>query len=104
MATTEVKQLRQAINEPANVEPYTDEYLLELIQLDGGVNPAAVRVWREKASTYAHLVNTSEGGSSRSNGDLYKNAIAMADLYGKAETPAVATASRASRTRRIERA
>ncbi len=42
---------------------------------------AAAMVWEQKAALLASLVDTSESGSSRKMGDLYKNALAMQSRY-----------------------
>lgn len=105
MATPEqVAQLRLEIAEPDNVAPYADEFLSALIDEASSVNSAARVVWRGKAATAAHLVDISEGGSSRKMSDVYKNFLAMSGEY-KDETPIepVGTA-RPARTRAIRRA
>lgn len=45
--------------------------------------------WESKAASYSKLVNISESGSSRSNGDLYKNALAMAKHFGSEDATGV---------------
>jgi hypothetical protein len=104
MATkAQLAELRGYINEPKNEGDYTDEALGERIDASG-LRPVAVAVWEAKAARYAHLVNTTEGGSARANGDLYKNAITMANLFRPAEQDGgTGPGVRASRTRRIER-
>lgn len=85
MATAEdIAQLRSMIAEPTNEEPYTDEQLSAQIDAADSLPTLAAQVWRSKAASLAHLVNISEGGSSRSMGDLYKNAIAMAGVWQSA--------------------
>lgn len=42
---------------------------------------ATAEAWTIRAGRYHALVNTSESGSTRNMGDLYKNAIAMAAFY-----------------------
>jgi len=102
----QIAQLRLSINEPDNTAPYTTETLTALVAQHGSVPGAAAAVWTQKAAQLAMLVNTSEGGSTRANGDLYKNALAMAARF-QAEAdalnrPSVVDTSR-TRTRRIER-
>ena len=105
MATEDqIAQLRLMINQPDNVEPWTDANLALLIDSsDGDLQVAAGKAWRSKASTVAHLVDISEGGSSRKNSEIYKNYLAMANVYDP-ETEEPAAASGPSRTRQIERA
>lgn len=71
--------------------PYTDAMLDAILTSAGGLNQAVAVVWREKAAATADLVTVSESGSSRSMGDLHKNALSMAAYYDKmAEPPVVA--------------
>ena len=72
MATTaEIAELRLLIAEPVSAEPYTDEILGNLIaSSQDSVRNAAAGVWRAKAASVAHLVDISEGGSSRKMSDL----------------------------------
>ena len=72
---------------------------------------ATAEAWTIRAGRYHALVDTSESGSSRAMGDLYKNAIAMAAFYRKLwsdDHPAVTdpgvVASGRTRTGRIVRA
>lgn len=86
MATVEeVAQLRRMVAEPDDTT-YTDEMLGAIIDGYGeGAAPLAASaqdVWLQKAASYADLVNISEGGSSRSNGQLHTNALTMARIYG----------------------
>lgn len=100
MATTDqIAELRAAINQPDNTDPFTDTFLSSLIDQYGGVDPAAAKLWEIKAGQVAALVNISEGGSSRSMSDLYTHYLQMADRYS---TDTDAT-KRAPRTRAIVR-
>lgn len=84
MATSEqIAALRLLINEPDNVAPYTDAALGAAIDAaEGNLNAAARGFWITKAASYASLVDTSEGGSSRKMSDLAKNALAMVKFFG----------------------
>lgn len=83
MATDEkVASLRRMAGEPTT-DTYTNEALSAIWDAAGSADGAAAAVWREKAAALADLVNTSESGSSRSMGDLYKNALEMARFYEK---------------------
>lgn len=85
-APSDIQALRLMINEPGNVEPWTDSALSKIIDENATLDAAAATIWRNKAANVAHLVNISEGGSSRSMGDLYKNYIAVASSFeGKAD-------------------
>lgn len=94
MASPEqIAELRRKISEP-DESTYTDEMLGGLIDAaSGNINGVAADIWEEKASTYAELVDYSEAGSSRKNGQLYKNALEMAAYYRGLEssTPVVGT-------------
>jgi hypothetical protein len=80
----EVEQLRLMIAEPDDTT-YTDAMLGALLDgYAGGTLPlsrAARDIWYQKAASYADLVDISEGGSQRKNGDLHKRALTMAELY-----------------------
>jgi len=102
MATVEeVAQLRRMVAEPDDTT-YTDEMLGAIIDGYGeGAAPlasSAQDVWLQKAASYAELVNISEGGSSRANGQLHTNALTMAKLYGAQVETAEGSGS-AGRTR-----
>lgn len=101
MATADdIAALRRAIDEPVNAEPYTDAYLSGLLDASGTVDHAASTVWTNKAAATASLVDVSESGSSRKLSDLNRNALAMAEFYGKRTTTA---SSGGSYTWEIER-
>lgn len=103
MATTaQIAQLRSYINEPDNVEPWTDEKLGALIDAAKSVEAAAGDVWRGKASSYAELVDVQEGSSRRALSKLYEQALKMAASFD-ADAGGGAGGVRVSRTRRIER-
>lgn len=103
MATSdEVKALRALLG-PA-VGEYTDPQLSDMLDAAGGdVNVVAANLWSGYASSSATLVNISESGSSRSMGDIYKNAMAMAKYFRGLSEDVTATADSRPRTRRIER-
>lgn len=88
-----IPQFRRMVDEPDDTT-YSDESIvadfLSPNTLLGvtDLNTAAAQLWREKAAAAAELVNTSESGSSRALGDIYKNALEMAKHY-----EALATAS-----------
>lgn len=81
MATSdEIAALRLLIAEPDDTT-YSDVVLSNL--LDGSMSPnaAAATIWTQKAAAAATFVNVSESGSSRSLGDLQKNALNMASAF-----------------------
>lgn len=103
MATPDqIAQLRLLIDEPNNVEPYTDEVLGSIIDAnDGSLNASAGQIWRGKAASVAHLVDISEGGSSRKMSDMYKNFLDIAK--GFEDGDGGGTGARVSRTRQAVR-
>lgn len=82
-----------------------DEQLGPIIDSNAGdLDAAAAVVWEIRAAKYHALVNISESGSSRNMGDLYKNAIAMAQYYrGKKLVDETPVETGVTRTRRIVR-
>lgn len=102
---TEIAELRLAIGESADEEPYTDRFLNDLIDGKGSVSAAAASIWGHKAAAAAGLVDVTESGSSRKLGDLYKNALAMEKTYAdKAAEEAGTPTVRRTTTRPIVRA
>lgn len=105
MATAdEIAALRLLIAEPDDADPYTDAKLGARLDSDGDPNLTAYSIWTEKAASAASLVNISEGGSSRSMGDLHEQALNMAGYFGKrlpaTETPIAAPTVRIRRLSR----
>jgi hypothetical protein len=85
-------------------DTYSDTQLEVLLdEVGGDLNLAASRIWGEKASDYADLVNITEAGSSRSNSDLFKHAREQSDYYNSISGDGVVASTTASTTRRIER-
>lgn len=85
MATVQqIANLRLMVDEQ-DEEFYTDDELNDRIDaaaLAGyTLNFPARDIWMEKAARYSTLVNISEGGSSRANGDLWARAKGMVELY-----------------------
>lgn len=102
MATTEqLAELRRLVDEPTQ-DPYTDAVLSLRIDAASSIQELAGAIWREKAATFAGLVDVREGNSDRKLSQLHKQAIAMAESF---ESGALAVISdrRATRTRPIER-
>lgn len=67
--------------------------------LDAGqtVREICHHYWTQKATSYSTMVNVSESGSSRNMGDLYKNALAIADRFAPLDTIAPKTSMKVSR-------
>lgn len=102
MATADqIADLRRKIGEPTQ-DPYTDAALSDLI--DAGTDPRLIAkdIWEEKAASVVDLVNISEGGSSRSNGALHAQYLAMAKNFAT-DVAADAGPSRAPRSREAVR-
>ena len=101
MATEQqIARLRQLVGDTT----LTDEQLGVII--DGATNfeLAVAEVWQTLAAQYSTVTNLSEAGSSRSLGDLFKNAQAMATYYRGLGTPTeIAPTTGFSRTRAIVR-
>lgn len=82
MSTAAQTSLREKVGETGPASPWDDDALqTKLDEAEGQVNLAAALIWEVKAGGYAKLVNSSEGAAISNLGDLYKNALAMADRY-----------------------
>lgn len=79
MAAADITQIR--INTGATTDEYSDVQIQELLNDGKTVNEVSRDIWTSRAAQYSSMVNVSESGSSRSMGDLYKNALAMADRF-----------------------
>lgn len=100
MATTqEITELRLEIREPANVAPYTDDFLGEMID-SYGVTESAHKIWINKRNSVSNLVDITEGGSSRKMSQLFDNYNKIVAAY---ETDASASSGRSSMTRAATR-
>jgi hypothetical protein len=102
-----ILQLRELIAELEDEGQYTNQRLSEALDAAGlDLNKTAGRIWRAKALTVAVLVDTSEGGSSRKNSQLYDRYMAIAERLDPTpvpeETPA-AIADSSPRSRRAVR-
>lgn len=99
----DIEQLKALLG--AALQGLTDDQVGALIDAsDGDLNKIAADRWGAYASSTATLVTTSESGSSRSLGDIHKNALSLAAYYrslSKASNPAEIAGR--SRTRPIER-
>lgn len=81
MATQdEIAAIRRMIAEQDETT-YADAVLAVRIDASDSLDALAAEIWSEKAASYSKLVNISESGSSRSMGDLYKNAMTMSKFF-----------------------
>jgi hypothetical protein len=80
-----IEELRRATNILENTEPYTDEYLSNLLDTLG-FELAAAQLWTEKAASYAGLVDVTESGSSRRMSQLASNALKMAEAFNQSSS------------------
>lgn len=94
MATpTQIADLRRLTGETGSTT-YTDEELESRIDaVDGDLEAVASDIWEEKAAAYAEMVDITEAGSSRKNGELYKNAIAMHEHFSGDESAALGSST-----------
>jgi hypothetical protein len=95
MATQqEIDQLRSLVGDT----DLTDDQLGDIFDASQCMNQAVANVWGQKAAMYAPLVDISEAGSSRSMGQLYKNALEMSKYYYSLGCPGVTPPTAATRT------
>lgn len=99
-----IAELRRLINEPDDVEPWTDEYLsARLDAWTGTPTTLAAVMWREKAASYSSLIDIKEGNSDRKMSQLYSQALKMADGLDGGNGVDPTPVRRPATTRRIER-
>jgi hypothetical protein len=102
MATADqIAAFRLLIAEPEETT-YSDAQLSALLDSATSTNSAAASIWTQKAAAAAQFVNVSESGSSRSLGDLQRNALNMASQF-QAAAEADQSSSPGVRVRRIVR-
>jgi hypothetical protein len=100
----DIAAFRLLINEHKDEEPYTDASLGVRIDSATSREGLAAGIWREKAAKYSQLVTVAESGSSRQLSDMHKNALAMADMFAKADVTAPGGAAvRGVRMQRLTR-
>lgn len=93
-SASEIAILRQLTNEPDS-STYTDEQLSAMIDSDG-IDSSASEIWTRKAASLSSAVDMSEGGSSRKNSDLLKNALTMAQMFKARAEEAISSSGRVS--------
>ena len=99
----QIEELRRLTGE-SDTENYSDAQFSTFITNAGSVTAAAAAVWAEKMAMYADLVNMSEGGSSRSNSDLFEHAKQMRDHFQSIIDAPVVVPAAFTTTRKIVRA
>jgi hypothetical protein len=96
----QIARMRQLVGDTT----LTDAQLGLIIDNATNFELAVAEVWQTLAAQYSTVTNLSEAGSSRSLGDLFKNAQAMATYYRGLGTPVVTPPTTGySRTRAIVR-
>lgn len=105
MATTDnIADLRRKVSEPDSTT-YNDTTLNAMIDLaNGDIDAVAARIWQDKASMYAEVVDISEAGSSRKNSQLMTNALRMAEFYSTGGDPTAGAPLEVATTDPIRRA
>lgn len=102
-----INRLRALTN--ASTTMFSDTDLLDVLvdNTDGdgatNLNLATATVWEMKAGKYVELVDITEAGSSRKNGDLSAKALAMAKFYRGRDADDVAIIAGRPMTRAIVR-
>ena len=96
---TAVLALRRLIGTVA----YTDEELSAILTAAGSEYAAAARVWLEKTTATATLVDISEGSSRRTLSGVHRQAAERAIYFQALAAGEVATADTRPRTRAIVR-
>jgi len=103
-SAAEIAELRRLINEPEDTDPWTDQAVgFRLDANEGTILSLAATIWREKAATFAELVDIQEGASNRKLSQLYAQALRMADGFDLSSGSQSSQANRGTRTRQIER-
>lgn len=105
MATIdEIAELRLAVQEPINADPYTDDFLSGLIDAYG-IDESTGRIWEAKAASVSKLVDIAEGGSTRKMSQIFTNYSALAArAFAKVDEPAVDPTTIRPRSRKATRA
>lgn len=103
MATAEeIAALRLLIAEP-EPDTYSDEVLDARLGTAANEYALAYEIWTEKAASAAGLVDMSEGGSSRKLGDVYEQALGMAEAMRERSQSATSPPTDATRVKRLTR-
>lgn len=102
-SAAEIASLRLLIAESTDTEPYTDAALGARLDADGDINQTAYGIWLEKAAARADLADISEGGSSRKQGDLYEQNLAMAKQFKDRITEGTPVSGGSTKIRKLRR-
>lgn len=79
MAQADIDLVR--LNTDATQEEFPSMDIQKMLDSGMSINDVSRAIWVKRAAKYSSLVDTSESGSSRKLGDLYKNALVMADRF-----------------------
>lgn len=101
-SSADVLRLRR-LADASDTTLYPSQDLSDRIDAAGTVEAAAADLWREKAASYAALVDTTEGNSSRKLSQLQQQALAMAKQYDTAIIDVVIPLESRPRSRAITR-
>lgn len=74
----DIQRVRDLTN---GAEGFTDEQIGAALDSGATIREFCYDFWTKKATEYSTMVNVSESGSSRNMGDMYKNALAIADRF-----------------------
>lgn len=99
----QILALRQLVDDVDAPQMFTDEYLSAVIDAAASMDEAAVVVWEAKAARLSTMVNVSESGSSRSNSQLYTNALSQLKYFRDKTTQGEVESATRSRMRAIRR-
>lgn len=72
----DINQVRINTGEASSSSVFDDAYIGGLVDASG-VTGATVTVWRNKAASYADVVDVTEAGASHKASDLFTHATAM---------------------------
>lgn len=98
MATDEQLSEVKALAALVADDGISDANLMQKIDA-GGIASTVAWIYNLRAAKYSRLVNVSESGSSRSLGDLYKNAMSLGKYWeGVAAAPAAPDLTMYART------
>lgn len=108
LTADQLAQVRRMINEPTDVNGWTDPVLLaaaEAFFVDDVYNLRALSasLWEEKAAKVADLVKVSESGSTREMQQVFDHYMKMAARFGTAPSEEVVSATTYPRSTRIVR-
>lgn len=102
----EIARIREQIQDPAGDScVFSDSVISDLVDAIGAAR-AVPELWRRKAARVAHLVDITEGGSTRKMGSVHSQFLAVAKSFDDAADAAInppAPTEGRTTTRRIVR-